>query len=321
MIELPNKFNFVAFSLVSFFFIYLRLRRWRVETQQKIQAVLHEQTNASIRFHDNHELSINEHMKMIPLAVQRYLHKACFLVDDLDRGTGYMMNSTVKTIESVKFQQEGMILNNGTWLPFRATQVVYGSVSSPGFVWEAKANMYPSIPILKNLKIYARDSYVEGEGDLSVDALGIIPVVRMKNNSAQLMRWLSEICLYPTACLPQSGNHLIWVKDSRQLSGPWSEHHGPFVRARICGLSDDVTAEVQLNFDDEGLIKSVRSHRAEVAENGVLASKPWEGRLDDYKVIDGMIIPTQMEGGYWNGDKYECYFRAVCHSFQYTYFR
>lgn len=310
----------ISFLPVSLVFVYLRRRAWRRDTELKINRILRHDTKS---FHDKHELSIQESMATLPFAVQRYLHKVLFLIDDIDRGTNYMVHTPIATIQSVKIQQEGTIFVNGNWLPFHATQTVSCSPASPGFIWDCVSKFSPTSLILKHLSIFVRDAYIDGKGELSAKLMGVGQVAHQTDtsaiNSAELMRWLAEAALYPTAFLPQSGARISWVKENNQIKGPWPEHHGAFVRGRVTDPNSDVEAEVQFCFNDDGLISNVRAQRLQ-EENGSVVSKPWEGRFIEYDARSGMLVPTQMEAGYWEDGKLEVYFRGTNTKFEYDFF-
>ena len=312
-----------AFIAVSYFLVYIRRRSFKRESEELVDKVLQKQVFPKVKFHDNHELFIQDSINALPLAVQRYLHAALSLIDDEDRGPNYMIHTPIAVIKSVELKQKGTLLVNDQWLPFTATQNAFASPAAPGFVWECSANMHPSLPILKYLKYFVRDAYVDKIGELDVNAMGVMPIVNMKGteaiNSGELMRWMAEIPLYPTALLPQSGARVMWVKDSHQLEGPWSEYHGAFARGRLTAGDEDITTEVQFCFGEDGLISSVRAHRAQEID-GSITTMPWEGSMCEYTAIDGMLVPTKWEAGYWKKDKLELYYKAVNHSFQYTYF-
>lgn len=298
----------------------MRCRAWKRELEGMTNRVIHKGTK---KLHDKHELSIQDSMATLPFAIQRYLHKALFLIDDVDRGTSYMMHTPISIINNVKIQQEGEIFVNQKWLPFKASQTVSCSPASPGFIWDCSTSIHPTLPILKYLPIFVRDVYLDGQGELSVNCMGVARIAHKKGtvdiNSAELMRWLAEIPLYPTAFLPQLGAKISWVKENTQIKGPWPEHHGAFVRGRITDLQSDTEAEVQFCFKEDGLISSIRAQRMQ-EEGGKLVWKPWEGRFVEYDARNGMLVPTKMEAGYWEDGKLEIYFKGTNTKLDYDFF-
>ena len=315
------------FFVVSSFIIFTRQRNWKRDTKEKVRQVLHttnDEQNQAGGFHDNHVLSVQQCLRKLPFAIQYYLEKVLFLINDDDKGENYMIHTSIATVKYLHLKQEGNILVGEKWSPFKATQYICASIASPGFVWNCVSNIHTTLPILKNLSIYARDSYVDGKGDLDVSVMGIVPIVSeggsANMNSAELTRWLTEIVLYPTALLPLCGSRIVWVKDSHQMKGPWPEHHGAFARGRMMNTDYESETEVQLCFDDEGLVSSVRAYRAQVTQGGDVVIAPWEGLISKYVMKDCMLVPSKMEVGYWNSGKLQIYLRAVNTDFAYTYF-
>ena len=325
MIEIITTLaSIAAFFAASYVITYMRRCSWKWKSKEMVEKVLQKRISPKVKVHDNHGLTIQDSINALPLAIQRYLHKALFLIDDEDRGSNYMMHTPIAIIKSVKLKQEGTILVNDQWLPFKATQTVFGSPAAPGLVWDCVAKMHPSLTILKNLNMFARDAYVDKRGQFDVNAMGLMPIVSMKGtanvNSGECMRWLAEIPLYPTAFLPSFGARVTWVQDSQQIEGPWSQHHGAFARGRLADGDEGITAEVQFCFGEDDLVSSVRAHRTQEIVDGIITTMPWEGLISEYKTIDGMLVPIKWEAGYWGEGKLQLYFKAVNHSLQYTYF-
>ena len=309
-----------AFVAASILMVYLSYKRWHEETKAMIDKIVHDECVSG--FTDKHEVYIHDTLNSLPLAIQQYLRKVLFLVDDYDNGKDYIMNKPLAIIKTMECKQDGSIFNEGTWLNLTAEQVSFASPVDPGFVWSCKAPICPSIPLLRKLNIFARDSYVNGAGELSVSALGLVPLTKVSGtpeaSTAELLRWLAEAPFYPTVFLPQSGASIYWVKDTKQMKGPWSEHHGKFVRGQLSGDDDRVVAEVQYNFDEDGLISSIRAYRMK-DENDTRLS-PWECLLRNYEVVDGMLIPVDVDVGYWIDEKLEVYFKGHYSDFKFKYF-
>lgn len=94
------------------------------------------------------------------------------------------------------------------------------------------------------------------------------------------MRFFAEAAWYPTALLPSQG--VVWgAMDDTQASAT---------------LTDGTTrVELAFEFDDQGLIRSVRSDGRYRDVDGVLVATPWQGRFWDYEWRDGMLIPLEGE--------------------------
>lgn len=120
----------------------------------------------------------------------------------------WLTNSGVldkKTITSVKLKQQGRMLikPNGKWMPFEATQ--YFNVQNPSFVWSTTVQYMPF------LNMIGRDKLLNGEGEMLIKLEGLIPVVNEsdndKINSGTMIRFLSEICWFPTAAI---NDYIVW---------------------------------------------------------------------------------------------------------------
>lgn len=216
--------------------------------------------------------------------------------------------------------------------------------------------------------VRTRDSYSNTRGELNISMMmGIMPMITVKDDSdmdtAGLLRWLTEIALYPTAFLPQQGSRIEWSRtttattttatttnkkeknsendDNKDhddniatstvggggMSGPWPKNEGSYARATFIDRNDEngneVEASVEFCFDENDLIKYVRCNRALMHENKALwvpKTAPWEGRMSDYEMKDGIIVPTRMECGWWMNGKFEKYFDARNVEFEYTFF-
>jgi hypothetical protein len=85
----------------------------------------------------------------------------------------------------------------------RLLSVEYFSVEPRGFLWDARIRMTAMMPI------YIRDGYFGGEGAMYGQLAAIVPVVNQRGTSkmasGELLRYLAELVLLPTALLPRCG--------------------------------------------------------------------------------------------------------------------
>ncbi len=177
------------------------------------------------------------------------------------------------------------------WRPFTSTQQVL--TRRPGFVWNARIAMLPGFGV------HVHDAYIDGEGLLRPALLGLFTLIDLHGGEdlaqGELMRWLAEAPWYPTALLPSQG--VRWqALDERSARATLSD--GP----RSVSLT--------FVFGDDGLIESVRADARTRAVAGRMVPTPWEGRWSDYRLRDGMQVPTrgevvwllrQGEKAYWRG--------------------
>lgn len=199
------------------------------------------------------------------------------------------------------------IVHNGTfnmgqteerWRPFNSTQYVI--TRPPGFVWDARISMAPG------MKANVVDAYVGGEGLLIGRILGLFTVVEPQRtpelSQGELMRYFAEGAWYPTALLPSQG--VVWeaVDDTHA----------------IATLADGkTTASLKFEFNDEGLISSVRSDGRYRDIDGVQVATPWEGHFWDYEWRGGMLIPLEGEVGWLIDNSYKPYWRGRIEQIEY----
>jgi hypothetical protein len=111
----------------------------------------------------------------------------------------------------------------------------------------------------------------------------------------EFMRWFAEVLWSPTALLPSQGVRWQAVDD----------------RSARATLSDGPhSVSLTFSFGDDGLIETVRADARARAVAGRMVPTPWQGRWSDYRLHDGMQVPTrgevvwllpQGEKAYWRG--------------------
>ena len=87
-----------AFMAASILMVCLSYKRWHQETKVMIDKIVHDEFVSG--FNDNHEVYIHETLISLPLAIQQYLRKVLFLVDDYDNGKDYIMNKPLAIIKT-----------------------------------------------------------------------------------------------------------------------------------------------------------------------------------------------------------------------------
>jgi len=183
------------------------------------------------------------------------------------------------------------------WAPFTSRQ--YVRASPPGFVWDARIQMIPLVPV------FVRDSYVSGEGSMHGAIASLIPVVDQHGTpemaAASLHRFLAEAVWLPTSLLPRTG--LVWsaIDDSS---------------ARVTLTDGPTTVSLDVRFGERGEITGVSADRYRDVKGTPVLTR-WVGTHTDYKRIDGMMIPTAGEvawilregtAPYWRGSLIEANF-------------
>lgn len=216
----------------------------------------------------------------LPPVVQRYFRLA--------------LSDGQAIITAVDLAHRGTFNQSATaerWAPFTSVQRVV--TRRPGFVWDASIAMFPGVPVR------VHDAYVAGEGILDASVGGLVGVAHLRGPGeialGEFMRWVAESAWYPTALLPSQGV-------------TWEGINGHFARAT---LSDgDLRVALTYRFGDDGLIESVRAESRGRTVGDRVEPLPWECRLWDYELRDGMMVPLEgkvswvLPDGprpYWNG--------------------
>jgi hypothetical protein len=180
----------------------------------------------------------------------------------------------------------------GDWSPFTATQHV--TIRPPGFVWDASIRMMPLVPVR------VLDAYHDGRGLLRArigDAFTVMegePSPQL--DEGELLRYLAEAPLYPTALLPAMGV-------------TWTPIDGRSARATLTDRG--TTASLVFHFNEENEVARVEGERSFTKDDGTSEDRPWAGYWRRYAERDGMRVPIEGEvawihpdvgeASYWRG--------------------
>jgi hypothetical protein len=226
---------------------------------------------ATVDFHDMGEL---------PPVVQRYFRTV------LREGQPIVSGAHIQHRGSFR-----MTLESGRWLPFLSDQVV--TMQPPGFDWHARISLGPGI------ELQVHDTYIAGLGILDAKLFGRFSLAHQQDSDAlaegELMRFLAEAVWYPTALLPSQG--VQWqAVDADSALAILADGH-----ARVA---------LYFMFDDDGLVSRVRAQSRGRSVGGRIVPTPWQGRFDEYRVFNGMLLPSagevawildEDEKTYWRG--------------------
>jgi hypothetical protein len=107
-------------------------------------------------------------------------------------------------MHTVRIEQQGTMRTSptGAWMNLTAEQ--FNTIDEPSFIWKAKAVVAPLIYIA------ARDKYVGGKGNMFVQLMSLYPIADAKGTTidqGSMLRYLAEICLFPTAVV---SNYIRW---------------------------------------------------------------------------------------------------------------
>lgn len=211
----------------------------------------------------------------LPPPVRRYLHAV------LREGQPH--------IERVRMEQRGTFRGDGPtspWRPFTATQHV--TVRPPGFVWNATIQMWPWVPVR------VVDAYHDGRGMLRATLGGVLPVLDAAPGAAldegELLRYLAEAPLYPTALLPAAGVEWVSIDDTS---------------ARATLVHGGTTAALTFHVNDRNEVERVEGLRGFTHEDGSVERRPWVGYWRRYRERGGMRVPTEGEVAWMDSEQGE----------------
>jgi hypothetical protein len=161
-------------------------------------------------------------------------------------------------------------------LPIVGTQ--YFSADPPALLWTGKVK--PSF----FMSVSARDKYMRGKGNMLIKLMSAFIIADAKGpelDEGALQRFLGESAWFPTALLP--GENLRWEA---------IDH----MSARAILKDRDVKAEVTFYFNEIGQITRCSCPRYYSLEGGKgYEKRSWSGYLREYKEINGIRIPTDIE--------------------------
>ena len=185
--------------------------------------------------------------------------------------SGTMGNPKVQT---VRLKQVGTMRTkpNSNWMPFEAMQ--YFNTKRPSFVWQTKVSAMPLITMM------GRDKLMDGKGEMLIKLAGLLPVVNvsdnLKINSGAMLRYLAEICWFPSAVL---NDYITWkTVDSNSAKATFN-----YKNQSVSGI---------FTFNDNGDFTSFKAYRY-YGNNKNSQLEKWQITVDDYKVFHDIKIPSQ----------------------------
>jgi hypothetical protein len=191
----------------------------------------------------------------------------------------WLMNTGVvgkEKIHTVRLRQTGEMRTspNGKWMPFTATQ--YFTVDTPSFNWLTTVQMMPL------LSMNGRDKFEHGKGAMLIKLLGLVKVVDEKNNDqmnqSSMMRYLAEICWFPSAALAD------YIK--------WEAVDATSAKATM--QYNVVTVSGVFHFDSNGYMISFIGDRCYGSGKDAALQK-WYVETNGYASFHGIRIPAKSE--------------------------
>lgn len=176
--------------------------------------------------------------------------------------------------ETVQLKQTGMMRTkpNGKWMPFKATQ--YFNTNDPSFVWSTTVDAMPVISMI------GRDKLENGKGEMLIKLGGLFPVVNVseneKVNSGTMIRYLSEICWFPSAALK---DYITWeAVDSNSAKATFSHNN-----ETVSGIFTFTENGELLNFEAKRYYGGEEDSKLET----------WLVKTETFKEFNGIKIPNK----------------------------
>lgn len=235
----------------------------------------------------------------LPPVVQRYFNGAVLFpvakYGDESESSPFHPHSA-PMIESVRFQQKGQFGQKDNWLLFAAHQTVSAIPDNPGFVWLAEIDSVSGWWKRWLPKILVCDAWVKGEGHMLVSLHGALPLVSEGKfadykdalRKGEMMRWLAEAFLTPTALLPEAGI-VTWKAIPNHPNRAMLSMVDPFIGS---------AAELEVFFDGGDGIEISGTRPA--VEGSTVVNRSWAGRMSEFQFAGNMWIPMHAEAGWIN---------------------
>lgn len=186
------------------------------------------------------------------------------------------------------------------WKRFTSEQMVVAQ--RPGFDWNGR------IALMPGLTVHVHDACVAGAGVLHASLFGLFSLADVRGTGdvaeGELMRFLAEAAWYPTALLPSQGVRWEPVDDRS---------------ARATLTDDPLSVTMLFEFDESGLIETVRAEARGRIVRGELTRAPWEGRFWNYAERDGMRVPLEGEVSWLLADGPKPYWRGRITRISYSF--
>lgn len=248
----------VSVAVVGFVAAAIGGRRWNAESARIVAELRTGEVTSDAPYSEARDL------EGLPAPVVRYFRRV------LRDGQPLITSATIRWAGQFNMGTPG----KDNWRPFTAVQEFVPG--APGFVWNARMQMLPGVPV------YVRDSFVAGRGSMHGAALGLVSVVKSEGTptlaSGALQRYLGEAAWLPTALLPRQGVTWTPIDDTA---------------ARASITASGTTVSLEFRFDGEGHNVSVFApDRFYDDGSGAPVARPWEARSLRFGERGSVVVAT-----------------------------
>lgn len=185
-----------------------------------------------------------------------------------------------KYISTARLKHSGMFKSSDKDKFEKIKGEQYFNTIMPGFIWKGKTSLF-----------IALDMYLHSHGKLSVYLFSFLRILHGKGKAydqGELLRWLGESVLFPTNLFPTE--NLSWTALND-------------ISANLIYKINELELSYKVCFNKENEIISMQTKRYKGKEE----LQDWIGHFSAYKEINGMIIPTLLEGAWIEQDEEQPY--------------
>jgi uncharacterized protein DUF6544 len=198
---------------------------------------------------------------------------------------GKVLGPSPRAVSALRFRHGGRFRArlDGPWQSIRGEQ--YYSVEPPAFLWWGRLRLAPGA------WIDAVDRGIDGKGRMSVTLASSLTLFDRSGpelDQGAMLRLLSDFVLMPELLLDP--RYVTWrPADERRAS----------CTLRAPGTGAEVTGTFE--FGADGLPRAFSSERYMDDGTGSPRLLPWSGDYEDYRQVDGLLVPHHFIG-YWHVD-------------------
>lgn len=191
------------------------------------------------------------------------------LPEPVQRYFKLIFNKEQKIIDYARFRQEGLFKTStaSSWEKIKGEQ--YTCTEKPAFVWKGETSL-----------LTRRDMFLNNTGWLIINKFSFFNSTNFKSkqlNEIELQRWVCDAVWYPTSFLPNKYVHWLPIDN---------------FKAKLVFQYLDVRFEILVTFNEIGELVQMETYRFYGKKDKVL----WLVQMKDYKWLNGIKIPTTMEG-------------------------
>lgn len=242
-----------------FFFIFILLISSVYFSDKQFNKQIQGEINYLPSINDVKKIISEDEVSRLPDCIKRWLSQAG------------IVNGLVIDAVYLKQQAEIKLSPKGKWLKANAEQ--YYRISDPAFVWKVKVFLTPFIFFT------GYDKYKSGKGKMLIKFLSLKTIVNSRGkeiDEGELLRFLAEMCWYPTAAL---SSLIVWKEIDANSALATIRCHSLEVSATFC-------------FNSNNDIITIKAMRYRSTNNGPEKAK-WAIRLSDWGYMQGIRIPIK----------------------------